>query len=481
MNQVSWKRQLLWAVALFVLGTFAYWLEYKYNPLQEEKTEQSKKIFQIKDRVIRSIELKHGSLKTSIRCLDVADNLCKPGNSSKWELVAPNSLKADNANVTSLLSSFQSLSAQDIISLKEDPPEKRASLLKEYGLDLASRNLSTSRKVQLLTDEGEISLYFGQEHPLGDSSFALVSRSGKEPDKKEEVDELHVYLVPSYFKSHFEHDLTYWRDKKLLTVNAHEIVSFSLKQGQSAKQLFISGARKEGKWTLKQTPQLEVAEDVIADSEKITSFLNQIVGLSAKAFPMNGDLDGAALIGKVILEKEKENNPIEISFLEKKLGKKGDRLYATVSNLKTPFELDLSVRGSLEKTLKDFRLTKLITPMERFSIKRIEFTGKPIGKDPLVLTEVDLSSEKVRNFLDKLSSNNIDQFLMKTEVPTGEGEGIKLSVNADQPAMKREWIFWKKENRLYARDLVAQRNNVFLLSTTMLNALPWDPNFFKSK
>ena len=35
--------------------------------------------------------------------------------------------------------------------------------------------------------------------------------------------------MPTYFKANFEHDLTYWRDKKLLTASAHEIESFALK------------------------------------------------------------------------------------------------------------------------------------------------------------------------------------------------------------------------------------------------------------
>src|SRR4051794_7112069 len=120
MSHVSWNRQLGLAVTLCALGTLAYWLEFKHKPNQEATDEQSKKLFLLKDTPVKSVTLTDAGKPVTLNCSDFAANLCKPGDNSKWEVSEPAKLKADDANVNSLISTLNDLSATDVIDLKDE-------------------------------------------------------------------------------------------------------------------------------------------------------------------------------------------------------------------------------------------------------------------------------------------------------------------------------------------------------------------------
>ena len=166
------------------------------------------------------------------------------------------------------------------------------------------------------------------------------------------------------------------------------------------------------------------------------------------------------------------------------------KLYATISNLDPLFELDPSAKDRMDKSTKDLRLAKLITSMDRFGTKRLEFSGKPIGDKSLVLTQTDgkwmiqpdktaVSNEKVQSLLDKLSGNRIKDFLTGSAIPAGESEGLTLTLGDDKDVKKRQILFWKNGNQLYGRDLLTARKEAFTVDTIVQSELPWDRNYFK--
>lgn len=501
-TQVSWKRQLILAAGLFALGTAAYWLEYKHKPKKEAEEEQSKKIFQLKEIQVQSMKLIDGAHRFEMVCSDLASKLCKSGDQSKWELTEPLKLKADDSNVNSLVSTLNNLNVSETIDLKEETPEKRAALLKDYGLDPSTRTAS-ARQVQVLTPSGGQVLYLGQTHPIGESIFAVVENvaSGQKPSGK--VDENRVYLVPSYFKSSFDHDLTYWRDKKIITLASHDIESFQL---SGSKVSGLSAVRKDGQWNLKVKN-----EDLAGDIENVDSLLSAVTYLTAKGFISENKKDDkakAALKGlpsslTLVLQKGKgteKEAPVPVTLIlysgaSGKGGKdskdKDGKLYATASNLDPLFELESSAKERLDKSLKDLRLSKLVTSMDRFSAKKLEFSGKPLGPSLLILAQTDgkwetqpdkkeVANDKVQDTLDKISGNRIKDFLQGSAIPTGEQDGIKLSLG-DEKETKRQILFWKKGNDLYARDLGSKRNEAFLVDSAMKDALPWDRAFYDKK
>lgn len=492
MYQVNWSRQFLLALALFVLGLGAYWLEYKHKPEKEAKEELSKKLFLVKDKPTQSISLINGKKTYKFKCLDFDAKLCKPGDNSKWEMIEPLKARADDANLNAVLSNLSNLNSNETIDLKPETPEKRSALIKEYGLDPLSRK--TDSQIEVTTSAGTTLLFLGQKHSIGESVFGIKEQVGAGQKPTGNPDENVVYLIPSYFTSNLDHDLTYWRDKKVLTLNAHQIQAIEL-NGTKAK---LSAQRKEGQWIITSGK-----EEFLGDIENMDSLLNAATYLTAKDFASENKnnaqakatLKGLGVVLSLVLYKEKGDAkeapaPITLSLFQKKPIQPNSKVYATVSNLDPLFELDSGSRERLDKSLKDLRLSKLITSMERFSAKRLEFSGKPIGPKSLILVNKDgkwvnslnqteVASEKVQDTLEKLSANKIKEFLSGSAIPGGEQEGLKLTLGDDQSETKRSFLFWKKGDQLYARDLQSKRKEAFLLDPSLKDGLPWNSDFYK--
>lgn len=488
-KQVNWKAQAGLATGLFVLGMGAYWLEFKHKPQSENKEEQSRKLFQLKDTQVQSISVTGPKGSVQVSCLDMAAKLCKPGNNSKWELLEPLKSKADDSNTNSLLSTLNNLNVSETIDLKDETPEKRGTLLKDYGLDPESLNSPNVRKVVVTTPAGQTVAYFGATHPIGDSIFAAkeeVAASGKPSGK---VDDSRIFLVPSYFKTNFDRDLTYWREKKLLTIGSHEVETFEL----SGKKGKVSGKRgASGQWTIQSG-----GEELAGDLEGIESLLSGASYLSAKNFVADRKTDtaakdvlkGAAPVLTLTLNKEKTPEPVTLTLLQKTPSGQAEKLYATVSNVDPLFELEPTALKQLDKSAKDLRLSKLITSVERFAAKKLEFSGKPLGANSLTLVLSDgkwvnsadkkeVDGEKVQATLDKLSGNRIKDFLTGAAIPAGESDGLQLIFGDDKSDSKHQYVFWKNGNQLYARDLKSNRKEAFLVDNAVQEGLPWDRSYF---
>ncbi len=467
MAQVSWTKPLVLAAALLVLGSAAYWLEYSHKPEQEEKEEQAKKLFNLKGTPIKSIRLVDGEKSFEFQCMDIESKLCKPGDNSKWELTTPLKARADDSNVNSLLSTLNNVQSTDTITLTGDSPQKREELMKQYKLDLDSRK--SAPRVEVINGEGNTTIaYLGERHPINDGIFAFVESA---QDK--------VLVLPSYFKTNLEKNLTYWRDKKLFSLTAPQVESFEL-QGSSGK---ITGEKKDGQWM--------VNGKLPGDIENIDSFLTAATYLTAKEFVANSKSEPAA--AKALQGTRSaltlRLNPKEKDSVTLELKEKGKTLYASVSNLDPLFELEFSVKDRLDKSVKDLRLVKLITSMERFNTRKMEFSGKPLGDDPLVLEQKDskwmlaegneADHDRVQTLLDKLSGNRIQEFQAK--IPAGESAGVRLAMMDDKGEKKRDLLFWKAGGKLYARDLTSSRKEALVVDSAIQDALPWERGHFVKK
>ncbi len=498
----SWKKQLILAATLFVAGSAAYWLEFKYKPKQEEKADSAKKVFAIGESSVEILVVKSGTRTYSFKCTDAAAGLCKPGSNAKWELTAPpeaKGLHADDANVNALLSAVNNLNSTETIDLKDETPERRAALLKEYGLDPQARAATDSR--QLVA--GPTTAHLGLAHPIGEGIFAVAEQGGKIDDSK-------VFLVPSYFKTNFEHDLTYWRDKKIVPFTGAEIASFEL-EGSKGK---VSGVKKDGQWTLNGR--------LAGDFENIDSLLSAVAFIQARDFLTDEkELAGTKKVLRLQIQQEttkdpkdaksagKAPAPILITFFEKaaavnaavdKSKKKpgaptssGVKLFAKSSNLAQPVELERSVKERLDKSAQDLRLSKLLTSVERYSVRKIEFAGKPLGAEPLRVTNVEAkwlfedkkeaSRDKVQAFLEKISGNRIQEFMPEGKIPPGEDQGIRVTLADEKDPAKRRLVFWKGgagQKDLYARDLASKRKEAYRVDPAISEDLPWNRDHFNA-
>jgi hypothetical protein len=491
MTQVSWTRQLGLAAALLILGMFAYWAEFKNKPEKEAAEEQSKRLFLLDGTSIQTIRLSGSAAHSEVvlTCLDLTSKLCKPGDQSKWQLTEPTQLRADDSNVNTLISTLNRLNSSETISLKDDPTEKRASLLKEYGLDSDSRK--TARKIEVITEKGSTILFLGGTHPIGENLFALAEKvaAGQKPSEK--VNDDQVFLIPNFFKSNFEHDLSYWRDKKLFTLASHEIESFQLENSKGK----LSGNRKNQPWMIQSQ-----GRDLPGDPDQIDSLLNTATGLKAKSFLSDHKADataqaalhGASRVLLLNLKKDqgsetKAPDPITLSLYRKKIGSEPSRLYATVSNADPLFEVEPNSLDRFEKGATDLRLSKLLSTLERFNVKRLEFSGKPMGQSPLILTQKEgkwavdgtqkeVDSNKIQALLDRLSGAAVKDFLGSSSAPQGEAEGLTVKTIEDKKT--RTFVFWKAASTLYGKDLGSHTKEAFLMDPSLVQALPWSRDFF---
>lgn len=480
-RSVSWVRPFILSVTLLVLGGFAYWLEFKHKPEVETAEENEKKIFSLKTSPIDTISISNGTQHYELHCEDAAAKLCKAGDNSKWKLVQPLQTKADDSNANSFVSALNNLQSAESIDLSTETPEKRASLLKEYGLSPEQRNAPEAKKIVVKTTAGTTTLFVGATHPITNNYFAISQTDSKLNDSK-------ILMLAQYFKSNLEHDLNYWRDKKILAVAVSDISSFKIeKKGEPA----VHAERKDGNWLLNG--------EFAGDKENIETMLNSLAFLNATKFVSNEKNDKTA---KDALKGAKEyltftyvakDKPTTITLFEKPVpGEKEERkwlLFATVSTSDPLYEVQNGTRNQLGKKVQDLRLSKLLTAMERFGAKRLEFSGKPIGDKPLILVaqndkwvtdpdKVVVSNIKVQNTLDRLSGNRIREFYEGAKIPAGEKDGLKIVLSDEKGAKKREFVFWKSGNNLFARDLASKRNEAFLVDPAITGGLPWNRDFF---
>lgn len=501
MHQVSWTRQLGLAIALIVLGGFAYWSEYKHKPAVEAQKEASRRFFEIKGKQVESIQLWDGKDHFTFHCLDMTNQLCKPGDNSKWEITEPMKVKADDSNVNALLSSLNNLDKAETIDLKDETPEKRATIFKEYGLSPEDLQSPGHKQVATQTSKETTFLYFGNFNPVGENYYAAeeVVPKGQKPTGK--IDQTQAFVAPSYFKSNFDKNLTFWRDKRLLGFAPADVQSFELKSKKAGDLTLVHG---KGQWEIQSR-----SGNIPGDIENVDAFLSALSFMTAKDFAAN-DKNGpeakAVLKGARVLLTLTLHDPKEVMMTvyekggvpEKKKPKKGaptppptppSTLYAVVSGADPLYELNSMAREQLDKSIKDFQLNKLITSTERFTIKQMEFSGPLIGNPPLTLKQVNsvwkiepgdqiAAQNKVQDTLDKLSGNRIQEILTGSAIPEGQKSGMTVSLGDEKNPAKRQFLFWRQNGKVYARDLQANRDQAFAVDTAVADGLPWQRGYY---
>ena len=502
MSPVSWRRNLALAFALLALGSATYWHEFTLKPKQEAAEERGKKIFDLKDHPVESIRFVSKERTFAFKCLDIVSKLCKPGDNSRWLVTEPSEFKADDSNVNALVAALNNLVPSDTIDLKDETPKKRENLIKEYKLDPESRKSAGAMRITVTSVSGEIqNLLIGDVHPISGAHFSITA-SGTA--KGESVNEARISMIPAAFNSNLDHDKGYWRDKKLLALDAYDIVGFDLKGTKGD----IHGERTSGQWLISSGK-----ESMPGDIENVDNMITAAAYLTAKQFASENKndtqsrkaLQGTRKVLTLSLHSKKGATGTEksvdtmLSFFEKPspppikgAPKKNPSpvLYATVSNLDPLYEIDAASRDRMDKGLKDLRLAKLLTSMDRFATKKIELDGPPIGP-PMDLVQknakwlkdgTEIDNGQVQELLDKISGNRIQEYLLGSNIPAGEEAGIKITFKDEAGATKQKLVFWKNGKKLYARDLKsaqAGKKEALLVDTAIEGALPWNKEFFK--
>lgn len=485
--KTKWRNQLIMAVALSVFGTAVYWYEYVKRPNDERTQFQNKRVFQIKDKQVSKISILEGTNRITFECLDLDQDLCKSSDQSKWKMTSPRTGSADNTKVNGFVSSASNISAQETLDLSKESVSEKARLMGEYELSPQHRNGNTSRSIEITLRDGKVQqAYFGAEHSIGKTVFTLVTRDGK-------LDEDVLLLTPPYFKKHFEHPLVHWRNKKLFTLAASDIDRFEYRSFKTK----LTATRSKGAWEIKVAGEM-----VPGDTETIGNLITALTYLSAITFAGEDKTTKEAksilksskkIISFALHLKGKDSVPVNFQLYEKKL-KERNQWFATVSTNSTLFEMAAGVRNRLNKSLAQLRQTRLITSLEKYSAKTLTFSGKPMGKSPLIIknendqwkfatgdpefdkSEVDAS--KIDKFMDRISGKRIKDFLTGKRVPSGEKGGLVFELGQKDAADYRKFVFWQDANHMYAKDLLSKRKEAFKIETAVKDHLPWKREHF---
>lgn len=463
MSEVKWGKTFLLALVLLGLGSLVYWNEFERKPKQEKKELAAKRLFSVASSTIAKIEIVGKNGPFNLEC--ALPQGCKANDSSTWSISNPEKIKGDSSNIDSLLSSLAGIDYQDRFDLSKEDPEKRKRLLTEYGLSSDRLKDPNTKRIRMTASNGEsMTAYFGETHPINDAFFVSLG------------DENTVYVVPNYIKLTFERDLTYWRDKHLFSIASPDIDHFEL-HGVLGKSV---GDKKEGVWTVNGLP---------GDFETIDSLLNAALLTQAKAFVTEKELSQAAKFLTLELRKTNEKAITLNLYIKAEKKKDAGKLYARVSNLTPLFELEMSMKDRLDHAPKDFRQSKLMTMMERFASKRIEFSSKSIGSEPLVIEnrdgrwidsnhQTDADYQKVQGLLDKLSGNQIRDFDSKETDPPKSGV-TTVRIYDELKVLKKEFLFWDTaQHDFYAADKMAKRKESFKMDLSVREYLPTSSDFF---
>lgn len=508
----SYSKQLLLAVFLFVFGSVAYWLVYQKKPKEATNDADSKKVFVIGAARVKRLEirgLKKESpadaakknpkekappylLNVALECESMGEKLCKPEDNSKWDLVEPLHASAEDTTVNSLLRNLGNLTTSDTVDLSTETPEKRESLLKDYGLGSDQITKPEERRIKLVLDDGRaFTAYFGEKHPISDGSFALLATGANgEPSAS---DKTKVFVVPDWQISVFTQKTSYFRDKKIIGGNERDVIGFTVavSKNNGAK---IEGSKdpKTTNWTLKSA-----GTETGGDLDSIEAVLSAANRLQAKDYAAerkdapNGKkaLAGAKLVYDLTMLYKDSTKRLRL--YEKTNPKAPSTIYATLDGVDPLFEIDPVQLNRVDQKFNDLRMKKLIAAADRFGVDGMQITvkGKTPWKETLKKIGHSWTTAGGMALQDKVTSGILDQLTSPIVtsfkgVPPGS-ETLTIAFGTPEKPLGKdpayEIEFWKKDKQLFARDLRSKKREIVELRGDFASQLPWNEGFLSSQ
>ena len=166
-----------------------------------------------------------------------------------WQLAEPIVTEADASAVTSLLSALENLEAERRLQPGDVEPAA-------YGLETPTASVTLRHR------DGTVSrLAVGDETPLG--SQRAVTVDGSE-----------IALVPAWFTSRLELDLTGWRSRRVARLSTADVVSVTIDRRGERVEL----VRDASRWRL----QAPIAD--LADRDRVEGLIADLNGLEAQEF-----------------------------------------------------------------------------------------------------------------------------------------------------------------------------------------------------
>lgn len=379
------KKYLNTLIALVLLGALygglTYWDKRKSSePAKSDTGTTSEKIFSVDTGHVQALAIRPRS----------GDAVVCRREGGTWAIVEPRKLVADQAAVSSLLSSLTGATIDQVV----DP--KPASL-KDFGLETPQLTLEVTTDAK----PDKVTLLLGDDTPTSGGVYAQVAGNPR------------VVTLASFLKSSLDKKAFDLRDKHILTLAA----------GQVSRIEVVAKAKR---WTLAKNPE-GVWDLVLPPAVRADRFAAE--GIASRL--ENGTMQSVAAEDKKSAGKYGFGAP-EVTIKVSGTGaaqtltlgiKEGSRYYAMNSALDPVFMLDSSFLADFQKAPADLRAKDLFT-FSAFDVKHLEVTtpsgSRAFDKQPqnkwkqTAPAAKDVPTEKVEALLGKLRDLRADSF------PAGE-------------------------------------------------------------
>jgi hypothetical protein len=310
------RNLLIAAVILAALSGVVWWSKRHPEASSTTSTAASPKLVDIPDAQVQSIDLKKKDGATA--------ELQR--QNGKWVITAPEALPADQDAVTSLTSSLNPITADNIV---EDKPADSS----KYGLNAPSLTVTVHEK-----NGKSDQIFFGDDVPAGSLVYARVGTDPK------------VYAVSSSTKSSLDKSVNDLRDKRLLTFNSNQLTRIELVSGKSDIEF---GKNNQNEW------QILKPQPYRADNFQVEELLRKLtdakMDLSGSAENVE-KTDAAYASGKPVGEA-KVSDAAGTQTLDVRKNK--DDYYAKSSVVKGIYKISADLGKELEKPADDFRNKKI--------------------------------------------------------------------------------------------------------------------------
>jgi len=306
------------AIVLAALSGVLYWSNHRKPAESAVKVsaDTPPKILTLSQADIAKVDIK----KKSGDEVDLAKD-----SAGKWQIAGAKPLRADQNEVSSMLSTLSSLSSERLI-------EEKAGNLADYGLAEPAVEVDVSEK-----DNKTQKLLIGDNTPAGNAVYVALAGDPR------------VFTLASYSKTSLDKSAKDLRDKRLLVFEQDKLSRVEL----SAKKQDIEFGRNKDQWQIVKPKPLR------ADDSKVEELIRKLGDAKMDLTASDDDQKKAVAAfnsgSAVAVAKVTDASGTE----ELQVQKNKDNYYAKSSAVEGVFKVGSDLGTALDKAVDDFRNKKL--------------------------------------------------------------------------------------------------------------------------
>lgn len=305
------------AIVLAALSGVLYWSNHRKpaDSAVKVSADTPPKILTLTEADIAKLDIKKGGEGVELT-KDAA---------GKWQIAGAKPLRADQTEVSSILSTLSSLSSDRLI-------EEKAANLADYGLAQPAIEVDVTEK-----DNKTQKLLLGNSAPSGNAVYVALAGDPR------------VFTLANYAKTSLDKGAKDLRDKRLLVFGQDKLSRVEL----TAKKQDIEFGRNKDQW------QIVKPKPFRADDSKVEDLIRKLG--DAKM-----DLNASGDDQKKAASAFSSGSPIATARVtdasgteELQVRKNKDDYYAKSTAVEGAYKVGSDVGAALDKTLDDFRNKKL--------------------------------------------------------------------------------------------------------------------------